>query len=220
MTMSLRRMIAATVALGAAGAAHVALHGQAAAAGASDPYYVGASLGQSSFETTFYNYEGGNATFRGQPLGWKLLLGARPWSYFGAEIEYLDFGEDHFGESGEISRSAGEARGAAAFAVGYLPTPTPNLDLFGKLGVARYRAAYQYSGYFPNSCIYNPTLDECLTVGHTTVSGATDATGLAYGIGAQYHFGAFAIRAEFERISTTESVTAPSLLSVGLTFRF
>jgi hypothetical protein len=214
------RKIMITVAAGVAGAVHVVLPGKATAAEATDPYYVGASVGQSSFQTSFFNDAGGTVSFRGQPLGWKLFLGARPFSFLGAEIEYLDFGEAHFGESGEITSSAAEARGGAAFAVGYLPVPVPNLDVFGKLGVARYRAAYQYSGDFPNTCIYSPTLDECETVGRTAVSGASDATGLAYGIGAQYRFGAFAVRAELEKINTTESATAPSLLSVGLTYRF
>ena len=220
MRMITRRMIVAVAALGAAGAAHFGLDGQAAAAGVSDPYYVGASVGQSSFQTSFTSDAGGSSSFLGEPLGWKLLAGARPLSFLGAEIEYIDFGEAHFGESGEITRSAGEARGGAAFAVGYLPSPVRNLDVFVKLGLARYRAAYQYSGNFSNGCVYNPRLDECVTVGHATASGATDASGLAYGIGAQYRFGAFAVRAEFEKISTSESATAPSLLSVGFTFGF
>lgn len=219
MRESVRRIMIAAAA-SAAGAVHVALPGKAAAAQAADPYYVGASVGQSSFETDFLSDSGGAVSFRGQPLGWKFLLGARPFSFFGAEIEYVDFGEAHFGESGEITSSSGHARGGAAFAVGYLPVPIPNLDVFGKLGVARYRAAYEYSGNFPNTCLYNPTLNECVTIGRATISGASDATGLAYGIGAQYRFGAFAVRAEFEKVSTTQSATAPSLLSVGLTYSF
>lgn len=207
-------MIAA--AAGAAGALHVVHPGKAVAAEVTDPYYVGVSVGQSSFQTT----DSGVGSFLAQPLSWKILVGTRPFSLLGAEIEYVDFGEAHSGESGQVTGSAGDARGGAAFAVGYLPVPIPNLDVFGKLGVARYRAAYQYSGDFPNTCIVKPSIDECVPVGRTTVSGAINAAGLAYGIGAQYHFGAFAVRAEFERIGTAESATAPSLLSVGLTYRF
>jgi len=216
---SVHRIIIAA-ALGAAAAVYFMLPEKAAAAEVSDPYYVGASVGQSSFQTSVFEPDGGSFSFLGQPLGWKILVGARPFSFLGAEIEYMDFGDAHSGESGQVTRSAGEARGATAFAVGYLPVPVPDLDVFGKLGVARYRATYHFSGDFPNVCIFNPSLNECVTVGRTTVSGAADATGLAYGIGAQYHFGAFAVRAEFEKISTTESATAPSLLSVGLTYRF
>jgi hypothetical protein len=212
-------------AAGATGAAHVMLPGKAAAADLTDAYYVGASIGQSSFQSgAFDPYLGSPEAFAGsflaQPLGWKILAGTRPFSFLGAEVEYVDFGDAHHAESGQITGSEGEARGGAAFAVGYLPVPMPNLDVFGKVGVARYRAEYHFSGDFLNSCVFNPALDQCVTIGRTTVSGASDITGLAYGIGAQYHFGVFAVRAEFERISTTESATAPSLLSVGITYRF
>jgi hypothetical protein len=199
---------------------HAASQSQPAATTQSGYYYVGASVGQSSFETDFFSYAGGPAGFHGESLGWKVLLGARPLSFLGAEIEYIDFGETHSGAIGEITSASGEARGGAAFAVGYLPMPTPNIDVFGKLGAARYRVAYRYSGNFPNTCIVNPATGQCTVVGQATVSGASDATGLAYGIGAQYHFGSFAVRAEMEKFSTTESSTAPSLLSVGLTYRF
>jgi hypothetical protein len=182
--------------------------------------YAGASVGQSSFETDFISYAGGPSSFRGQPLGWKVFVGARPLSFLGAELEYANFGQSHFGPSGEITSSSGEARGVAAFAVGYLPIPIPRLDVFAKVGAARFRSEYHYSGDFPDTCVYDPTLNECVTVGQATVSGASNATGLAYGIGAQYHFGRFAVRGEYERISTSESATAPSLLSVGLTYSF
>jgi len=184
-----------------------------------NPYYVGLSVGQSSFQTALGGYDTG-VFYRAQPLAGKAFIGVRPLSFLGAELEYVDFGETQFSPSGGVTHATGAARGGAAFVVGYLPLPSSKFDIFGKLGAARYQASWHYSGYIANPPVQDPLTGEYVNGGQAPLSGSETASGLAYGVGAQYRFGAFAVRTELEKVSTTQSFTAPSLLSLGLIYRF
>lgn len=192
----------------------------AVASNHSAPFYFGAGLGQSSYQTGFSTYTGNFQTPSAKPLGWKVLVGTRPISFLGAELEYLDAGHGHFGPSGQILSTDTHARGGAAFILGYVPLPDPRLDVFAKLGGARYRSAYKYTGDFPNVCVFNPALNTCVPVGRVSVSSDSNVTALAYGIGTQLHLSDFLVRVEYERTSTATSATAPSLLSFGLIWQF
>ncbi len=185
-------------------------------------YYIGASLGISHVEQSFLDI--GSSTFRSfddDRTGWKVLVGVRPIEWLGAEVEYIDFGNAHLGPSPLVAGvpSAGEFYGAhasatagAGFAVGYLPLP-PYVDLFGKLGVARLETRYSYSGNYLETYVNCAT--SCTPLGQFGfVQDHTD-TALAYGVGAQVHFGPFAARLEGERLSGTGS---PFLVSVGVTW--
>ncbi len=142
--------------------------------------------------------------------GWKAMLGVRPVSGFGAELEYIDFGHPQSTIAGV--RTDARARGAGLFAVGYLPIPV--VDVFGKAGVARLQTIVKGA-----SETVQPTGEVCSNSSLSCLfdSDHTD-TRFAYGGGVQVKISRLAVRAEYERISARGG--DPSLLSVGATWTF
>jgi hypothetical protein len=89
---------------------------------AEDPLglYVGAALGQSEVrvdESVF----GGAPGFDAHRDAWKLLVGLRPISLLGAELDYMDFGHARFADR----------RTPWAPRCGPTPTGDPDLTSFG-----------------------------------------------------------------------------------------
>ena len=142
--------------------------------------------------------------------GWKAMIGVRPISAFGAELEYIDFGHPERTIAGV--RTDARARGAGAFAMAYLPIPV--VDVFGKAGVARLQTIAKGT-----SETVQPTGQVCSngSVSCLFDSDHTD-TRFAYGGGVQLKLARLGIRAEYERISARGG--DPSLLSVGATWTF
>jgi hypothetical protein len=137
-------------------------------------------------------------------LAFQVALGVRPISLLGAEIDYIDLGKPHavantFPESASIN-------GLAAF--GFLYLPVPVVDIYLKAGVARLNSTLRFSYCGPCSC--NPCLNT-IQLNHTNTSGVG-------GIGAQYKFGKWAVRTEYERFNAAGG--HPSLLSAGVTWSF
>jgi hypothetical protein len=184
-------------------------------------FYVGAGLGGATVHQDFYDI--GDDAFRSfsdnQRFAWKVMMGIRPITWAGAELEYLDLGSAKLGSSdfvpgdpssGEFLGGNSAARAGAGFAVGYLPLPVSGMDLFGKVGVTRLQMPYRYADGLPSSSC--PSSGACeIFVSHHDVD-----TGPGYGGGAQFHFSAFAVRAEFERLST--NIGDPHMVSLGLTW--
>ena len=175
-------------------------------------FYVGGAVGQSHVEATVSqvfadirsvtqteDIERTHAAFKG-------MLGIRPISLVGAEIEYVDFGDPSgslFGNAADISM-----KGAAAFGVLYLPVPI--VDVFLKAGLARLESTVNGSICTPCAC----DLQLCRSpfqLDRTNMSGAG-------GVGIQYRFGAWAVRAEYERFNSAGG--NPSLLSAGVAWSF
>jgi Outer membrane protein beta-barrel domain len=188
----------------------VALIAVSAAAIAADPLglYLGGSLGNADVRSTYPDAPLASA---GTDPGWKIFIGARPISFVGIELAYMDFGHatvplppPNFAVfyTGANSRQ----RAATAFGVGYLPLPVPFLDLYGKAGIARLETRDQVEGAlgFAN--------------GAFNVSQTYWSSDFAYGVGLQARFGQFALRAEYERINASGG--DPSLSSVGALWRF
>ena len=141
------------------------------------------------------NFDKTHLAFQGE-------LGARPISLLGAEIDYTDFGKAD-GEAYTFPESA-SIKGVAAFGVLYLPVPV--VDIYLKAGVARLESTLKFSYCGPcacNFCLHSPELER------TNTSGAG-------GVGAQYRFGSWAVRAEYERFNAAGA--HPSLLSAGITW--
>ncbi|MGA7537544.1 MAG: hypothetical protein WBW93_02125 [Steroidobacteraceae bacterium] len=107
----------------------------------------------------------------------------------------------------------GHSSATAAFAVAYLPLPW-RFELFGKVGASRLRTSYSYAGYFPDECVVNTNNGACTPVGHVYGKVVTGETDLAYGGGVQFHFGAFALRVEYQALNS--QFGTPALLSAGL----
>jgi hypothetical protein len=181
-------------------------------ANAMDPLglYVGGTVGQSRVEATETAcqcdlvQEIVTEKFDKTHLAFQGALGARPISLVGAEIDYIDFGKPD-GHAFGLPASA-SIKGEAAFGVLYLPVPV--VDIYLKAGVARLESTVKYSHCGPCACSF------CL---NSIQLDRTNTTG-AGGVGAQYRFGSWAVRAEYERFNAAGG--DPSLLSAGITWTF
>ena len=158
-------------------------------------WYVGAGVVFSSI-TGLPSQPGGF----GYPLpdlngtSWKVYAGVRPIKWLAGELDYIALGS----ADGSYSHSHGHA--AAAYAVGFLPIPLPVVDVFGKIGLARYQ--------LNSSAIFSAR------AGFEGYS--TDGTEFAWGIGAQVHMSMVGARLEYERFNVPNTsgarVTSLSVL--------
>ncbi len=177
------------------------------AAQAADPLglYVGGAVGtgQVAASLPYTSVAIPTATeFKNSGTAFELLLGLHPVPVLGAEVQYVDLGNP----SGNIDGYSLNAsvKGESAFGVVYLPIPV--IDVYAKAGVARLQTTA--SGSFPTG---GAPASVPLQLSRTTSE-------FAMGGGAQYHFGAWAIRAEYERFSAAGA--NPSLAVVGFTWTF
>lgn len=188
-------------------------------------FYLGAGIGAAGVHEGFLDTQVGNfLSFSDrQRFGWKVLMGIRPVSWLGGELEYLDLGSAHLGSSdlvpgnssdGEFLGASTTARAGAGFAVGYLPLPVQWMDIFGKLGVARLQMPYSYALDLPTTC--GASSSSCAAFEQVFVANHPVDTGVGYGAGAQVHISRFAVRAEYERINS--GIGDPYLLSIGVTW--
>jgi hypothetical protein len=174
--------------------------------------YVGGAIGQAqiaagaSYPAIANPYPG---EFKENHSAFKVMVGIRPISLVGAELAYIDFGHP----SGNIFTYPANAslKGAAAFGILYLPVPI--IDLYVKGGLARLQSTL--SGFYPNydlvCLLHEPCGTTLFQLNRTNTSGAG-------GVGAQYKFGSWAVRAEYERFNAAGG--NPSLLSAGITWSF
>jgi opacity protein-like surface antigen len=182
-------------------------------------FYVGAAFGESHLRTekeilgdTDYDY-----LLEGHHSAWYVAAGIRPIQPLGVELQYIDFGKLNAGLRAPIGQgglTGIDAKAGTLSALGYLPLPVPFLDVYGRLGVARLHTTTTEVGPAPYLC---PAIEgnSCLA----PVSDISDwSTNLAYGAGVQGKIGSLAIRAEYERISS--SGENPSIASLGVTWTF
>jgi opacity protein-like surface antigen len=168
-------------------------------------FYIGGGVGESHVRNDSLTGFVENHT------GWKALVGIRPISILGAEIEYADFG--HPGATG-VTVAPGLAynvdasqKATSLFALAYWPLPLPVVDIYGKAGFSRLRSEVSATCATPSTCGANPGFNE----------ESTD-TRFAYGIGVQAKFFDLALRAEYERIQSSGS--SPDLYSIIATWTF
>jgi hypothetical protein len=152
--------------------------------------------------------------------GWKIMLGVRPISLIGAELEYIDFGRSTLSLTPVglgLGYQAGlRAKASSAFCVLYAPIPVPAFDLYGKVGMSSFHSTVNATGQ--ESLCPTCACPACsLPVPVDLHRDRTD-TRLAYGAGLQAKLARLAIRAEYERISA--STGDPSLMSLGLIWSF
>jgi len=125
----------------------------------------------------------------------KALAGLR-FSVLGAEVDYYHLGsESRQFYYGNVNA---DAHAFAAYAVGYLPLPI--LDFYGKLGLDR----WQLSGSSANPGLFQFS---------------DSGTKLAWGFGAQMHFGNILGRLEYEHLNMAESDGA-RVVSLDVAFNF
>jgi hypothetical protein len=187
--------------------------------------YMGAAAGQATIRADgtqlvgFWGGALGAASISNNDTGWKAMLGVRPISRIGAELEYIDFGhtsQTPFWVWPGYS-AALRAKAPAAFGVLYAPIPVPAFDLYGKVGMASLHSTV--NEIVPGPQILAPCSPTyCPPPVIAYINRERTDTRLAYGGGLQVKLLRFAIRAEYERISA--STGDPSLFSLGLTWRF
>lgn len=141
-------------------------------------------------DIAFYNNDNLNAT------KWKAWVGVRPIPFLAVEADYIDLGNKFvtFPGSGSANLSY---KAWAGYAVGFLPIPVPFLDVFGKVGLARWLSTESFT-FLPGGTFYTPY---------------GSGTEFAYGAGGQVHIGNFGARLEYERfkVSATDGANLVSL---------
>ena len=160
--------------------------------------------------------------FKANHSAYKLMVGIRAVSLFGAELAYIDFGHPHgavFANlipvapvSGANASAEVGTKGTAVFGVLYLPVPI--VDIFVKAGVAHLRTAGSAVVGLSGTLLCTSANPNCLF----SQAFSTTDSGFAAGAGAQLKFGAAAVRGEYERYSAAGG--NPSLFSLGLTWTF
>lgn len=147
--------------------------------------YVGAGLTNDNLRDIEATNSNLNST------SWKVWVGLRPISLFAIEADYIDLGSQSvssvtFAESVNTHLSY---KAFTGYAVGYLPIPVPYLDVFGKVGLARWTSS-------------GSSLVGSDAVGQSGLFSLSDnGTQFAWGVGGQVHVGNFGGRLEFENFS-------------------
>jgi hypothetical protein len=117
---------------------------------------------------------------------WKVWAGVRPISLFAVEADYMDLGSQNVTTiiSGGSINTHLDYKAFAAYAVGYAPIPVPYLDVFGKVGLARWTQSGNTAGG-PGGLL----------------SLSDNGTQFAWGVGGQLRFGNVGARLEYENFS-------------------
>ena len=139
--------------------------------------YVGAGLTRTDIKDIASTASDFNTT------SWKVLAGFRPISMFAVEADYIDLGSETTGFSNGASAHL-EYQAFAGYAVGFVPLPVPAVDVFGKIGLARWSSS-----------------GSNVSLPGNFFSLSDNGTEFAWGIGAQAHFGSLGVRLEYESFS-------------------
>ena len=177
---------------------------------ASAEFYLGASAGESTLETSD-TFDGEEYDFEASDTHFKVFGGYMFNEYFGVEAAFLDLGalDDRVGfdggEAGPLAIDAdADFTGIAAEVVGQYPIG--DFDLFAKVGVISYE------------------LDGDLTLSDSDgvlerESFSVDGEELIYGVGARYNFGQIGVRAEYEVVDA-DDIDDAFVWSIGVEYSF
>jgi opacity protein-like surface antigen len=152
--------------------------------------------------------------------GWRVLVGIRPISLIGAELEYVDFGNPSAVTPAPASFSNifsnllgigtdAHPRATSLSGLLYAPVPLPPLNLYGKVGISRLRTDV-------HADVVCTTVNCPPTIPFPPFARNETTTNFAYGAGVQLKFSAFAVRLEYQRISASGG--DPALLSIAVTW--
>ncbi|MBV8495398.1 MAG: hypothetical protein JO361_01310 [Gammaproteobacteria bacterium] len=137
--------------------------------------YVGAGITRDKLSGIEITNSDLNAT------SWKALVGVRPVSVFAVEADYIDLGSETVSSLGVLSGNVHVSYKAfAGYAVGFVPLALKYVDVFGKLGAARW------------------SLSGSSSETGNLFSLSSNGTELAWGAGAQVHLGNVGGRLEYE----------------------
>ena len=155
--------------------------------------YAGAGITRAKVEDIFHT------DFNLSNTSWKVYAGFRPLGFpFGIDVDYMDLGSAAAGTFQGVGHA--DAKAFAAYAVGYLPIPAPNIDVYGKAGLAR----WQFDGN--------------LNGNQGLFSVSDNGTDFAWGVGLQVHFlERFAARVEYEHFNIRDADNV-QLYSLGVSY--
>jgi opacity protein-like surface antigen len=179
-------------------------------------FYAGAAAGRADVTAN----QAAFGQFDEHATGWKVLVGIRPLSLIGAELEYADLGhpstQTPLGSFPNLAAQAdAHSRATTLSGLLYAPIPVPFLDLYGKAGFSRLRS----DTHAVVICTATPTNPGCPPILPIAPFSLNEtSTRFAYGAGAQLKVSALAVRVEYERINASEG--NQGFLSVGLTWTF
>jgi len=170
-------------------------------------FYLGAGISKDRLSdiTSLNNPSNTRAVFADiHNTSWKVLAGFRPISLFALEADYLDLGSQTGGFISRNGAGRADAKAFAAYGVGFLPNPVPFLDLYGKVGLAR----WQLNGSGGVSPPQGTAID--------LVSFSDRGNEFAWGVGAQVHVGNIGARLEYEsfNIPNTSGARVISLAAI------
>src|SRR5689334_17166975 len=159
-----------------------------AALAADNGFYVGLASSDvsSDYEVSSFSTSGAD-----DDRGLKAIVGFRPLDGFAIEANYVDLGETR--AAFPSTTLSIESDALAVSAVGLIALPF--VDLYGKVGMARWESETNFFG--------------------TQKESGTDPT---YGAGAQFRVGSFALRFEYERFELEDD--SSDLVSLGFTYTF
>jgi OOP family OmpA-OmpF porin len=206
--MRVTRLLA-VVLLGSSGlitASQASAQAQQSAAG----FYVGGSLGQSSFDKEIVRELLTSGRVDTSDTGFKVFGGYQFNRNFGLELAYVDLGKASYsgsfvlpppnGQTISVTGANVEVTGVNLSAVGAWPVAT-NFDVFGKIGFLSWED--KASGLADGA----PFSDKI------------DGTDLSFGFGASWHLTRnVRLRVEWERFRVDD--TDADLFSVGAVYRF
>ena len=142
--------------------------------------YLGAGISRDNLKDVTATASDLNST------NWKVWAGVRPISLFAVEADYIDLGSQNI--NSVVTSTHVDYKAFAAYAVGFAPIPVPFLDVFGKVGLARWESSGGSTTGTP-------------PVGGGFFSLSDNGTQFAWGLGAQAHVGNFGARLEYENFS-------------------
>jgi opacity protein-like surface antigen len=155
--------------------------------------YAGAGITRAKVQDIFHT------DFNLSNTSWKVYAGFRPLGFpFGIDVDYMDLGSAAAGTFQGVGHA--DAKAFAAYAVGYLPIPAPNIDVYGKAGLAR----WQFDGNLAQQ--------------QGLFSVSDNGTDFAWGVGLQVHFlERFAARVEYEHFNIRDADNV-QLYSLGVSY--
>jgi opacity protein-like surface antigen len=188
--------------------------------------YLGASFGQAHIRAQLNGLSGASGplgslgSFDSTKSAYQAMLGIRLISFLGAEVDYMDLGQQSVrgpgqpapGEPGSfVAAEQVSQKGEAAFGMLYLPVPV--IDVYVKAGISHITTDM-------SATIDSPGVGTC-AISHPNcalsyASHSSSDVGFAYGAGVQWKLGQWAVRGEYERFDAAGA--NPSLLTIGMTY--
>jgi opacity protein-like surface antigen len=173
-------------------------------------FYLGAGVGESTIRSDDPGY-GTPGYYDDHHTAFKGIIGIRPVSFLGVEVEYIDFGQpgNHHNYDVNVYGQDSHPRAPVLFGIGYLPIPVPWVDVYAKAGVARLKTTLNDYVCVDSNC------NSAELVGYHDET----HTKFAYGAGVQTALPlGFSVRAEYERINS--QFGDPDAFTVSAVWRF